>query len=86
MKIFYSHSGPRTKEPISAIASSGDLTFAASGPRIHVFKRAQHLDDLEVPSRVFTISQLVVLGEYLFAVCDDNVVRIWNVSSLCKCF
>jgi U3 small nucleolar RNA-associated protein 21 len=74
---------------ITAIASFADFTFAATGSLIIVYNRAKEvhrltardMDFVEVEGSPFTISQLTVLGDLIFAVCDDNVVRMWNHST-----
>ncbi|OAJ39198.1 hypothetical protein BDEG_23062 [Batrachochytrium dendrobatidis JEL423] len=64
--------------PISSIGSSRDLTFAASGSEIVVFRRQKEeyrLFDENHPSEIMS---LLVLGDLVFSLCFDNTVRIWD--------
>jgi U3 small nucleolar RNA-associated protein 21 len=81
--------GPLAPGAITAIASLGDYTFAATGSLIIVYYRAKEvyrltardMDFEEVEGSPFTISQMTILGDLIFAICDDNVVRMWNHST-----
>ncbi|KAJ3223138.1 hypothetical protein HK099_001485 [Clydaea vesicula] len=81
--------GPKTELSITAIASHNDFTFAACGNSIIAFKRAKEEftlrqnnyndDKMDLDSRhSFSIYELKILGDLILAVCDDNVIRIWN--------
>lgn len=79
--------GPRTKKSITCIASHGDYTFTACGSAVLIYKRALLIGELNAPIAQFGISQekqeygivqMLVVGELLMTVCDDNVVRIFN--------
>jgi U3 small nucleolar RNA-associated protein 21 len=81
--------GPLAPGAITAIASLGDFTFAATGSLIIVYHRAKELyrltardmDFEEVEGSTFLITELTILGDLIFAICDDNVVRMWNHST-----
>lgn len=74
--------GPLSPGPISSIASLGDLTFAAVGSEIFVYKRAKEIYRLSrADGSDFTIIHISILGDLVFALCDDNVIRMWNIST-----
>jgi U3 small nucleolar RNA-associated protein 21 len=80
--------GERTESDITALASSGDFTYAAVGSDIVVFKRSKRVDCLAAPESsndnksLFTIFQILIVGDVLMAACSDNTLRIWNKLSL----
>ncbi|KAL7754136.1 rRNA-processing protein utp21 [Sorochytrium milnesiophthora] len=82
--------GPQTASPITALASHGDLTFAAVGAEINVYRRAQHVtarrymaDGQQLTAGSFSngrtgsVFQMLVFGEYLLALTEDNVLSVF---------
>ncbi|KAJ3093064.1 hypothetical protein HK102_010969 [Quaeritorhiza haematococci] len=74
--------GPPTKKQIDALASHGDLTFAASESSIYVYKRAKEIKVLRIDDGddegSYTVSHLMIMGDLILALCSDNVLRMWN--------
>ncbi|KAJ3027289.1 UNVERIFIED_CONTAM: WD repeat-containing protein 36, partial [Siphonaria sp. JEL0065] len=75
-----------SKEPISCVGVHNEFTFAAAGTNVHIFKRADVVSVLSIPSieafgnnndsvRIF---KLLVLGDLILAAASDNTIRIWN--------
>ncbi|KAI8149510.1 Utp21 specific WD40 associated putative domain-containing protein [Fennellomyces sp. T-0311] len=71
---------PRTQEPITAMTSASGATFVAHGTIIGTYKRGKEIARIEGKGD-YTIMQILVLGQYIAALCDDNVLRMWNVKS-----
>ena len=74
-------SQPLKEGNISALASHKDFTFVASAGQIHIYKRAKYDSMLESELEAdYEISQLLVLGDLLLAVCSDNAIQVWDHS------
>ncbi|KAI9136584.1 Utp21 specific WD40 associated putative domain-containing protein, partial [Paraphysoderma sedebokerense] len=69
--------GPQSDESITALASHGDFTFAASGNVIIVYKRAKEVSRLESGNKR-TFLQLDVFGDFLVGLTDDNCMVSFN--------
>ncbi|KAJ3069146.1 hypothetical protein HDU98_007769 [Podochytrium sp. JEL0797] len=85
--IFSSKEIP-TKDHISCVAAHNEVTFAAAGTSIYVYKRADIVSLLTIPAmesfgsnsedQNVAIFQLLVLGDLILAAASDNTIRIWN--------
>ncbi|KAI9189913.1 rRNA-processing protein utp21 [Blastocladiella emersonii ATCC 22665] len=67
----------QTPEPISAVGAFKETTFAACRNIVHVFKRGKRVGELAHPSIDGTIFQIMVLGDYVLALSDDNQLTVW---------
>ncbi|KAI9349687.1 quinon protein alcohol dehydrogenase-like superfamily [Obelidium mucronatum] len=80
-----------SSSPISCVAAHNELTFVAAGTKIHVFKRADVISVLSIPSMEtfgssgdansnssVSIFKILVLGDLIIAAVSDNTIRIWN--------
>ncbi|KAJ3041212.1 hypothetical protein HDV00_009750 [Rhizophlyctis rosea] len=72
--------GPRTEKPITALAAQKDRTFAAVGNQIIVHERAKEIFRITVEEEEITINSLHIFGDLILVVCDDNVIRMYNLS------
>lgn len=70
----------RTPTKIAAIAVQGDVTFAACGNRIRRFRRAK--EDLVFEGQIDdgNIFAILLLGDLLLALSEDNALLIWNTA------
>ncbi|CEP16590.1 hypothetical protein [Parasitella parasitica] len=69
-----------TAKPISALATHRKLIYAATGNCIIGYKRGKEV------SRVggqgdFNITQILILGAYIAALCDDNTLKLWDTTN-----
>ncbi|ORX58325.1 WD40 repeat-like protein [Hesseltinella vesiculosa] len=71
--------GPTTDQAISAMTSAGGLTYIATGNTVTAFKRGHEVQRLQGASE-FVITQLIVMGHLVTALCDDNVLRVWDTT------
>ncbi|KAI9497520.1 Utp21 specific WD40 associated putative domain-containing protein [Zychaea mexicana] len=71
---------PRTLEPITAMTSAAGLTFVAHGTTIGTYKRGKEVARIEGEGS-YSIMQILVLGQYIASLCDDNVLRMWNLKT-----
>lgn len=64
--------------PISALSVRKDVTFAACGNQIVVFKRTEPIRTLtsDLPG---DINYLEVFGEHVMALTEDNVFQLWDI-------
>ncbi|KAI8916960.1 WD40-repeat-containing domain protein [Powellomyces hirtus] len=69
--------GPQNAEPVTAVAAFKDRIFSASGAGVSIAERGKEVGrfNADTACRIFS---LIVFGDLLLALCDDNVVRIWN--------
>ncbi|RUS16773.1 hypothetical protein BC937DRAFT_90825 [Endogone sp. FLAS-F59071] len=72
--------GPQTQKPITALASSGDLTFAACGNEVITFRRSKEISRINSQDH-FTVFQLLVFGGHLISLCDDNTLKMWDYTT-----
>ena len=70
-------SSPATQRGIKALEVHGDYTFAASGPSVHVFKRAKQVSQLGPLGG--NAAQLLVVGDILFVYSRDGHVTGYDV-------
>ncbi|CAG8566492.1 3528_t:CDS:10 [Paraglomus brasilianum] len=71
--------GSRTETPITAIAASGDYTFAACNKNIIVYERAKEIR--RILGDGGDIFSLTILSNYLIASRDDNSIAIWDFTT-----
>ncbi|KAI9255740.1 Utp21 specific WD40 associated putative domain-containing protein [Phascolomyces articulosus] len=71
---------PRTPEPITALTSAAGLTFVAHGTTISTYKRGKEVSRIQGEGS-YSIIQILVLGQYIASLCDDNVLRMWNIKT-----
>ncbi|CAK0785298.1 hypothetical protein CVIRNUC_008505 [Coccomyxa viridis] len=71
--------GPQLAHNIEALASKGDLTFAAVGTRIAVCKRAHRHGSYR--GHTGAILQLLVLGDYLLSLGHDRKLLVWKIGA-----
>lgn len=69
-----------TEKPISAMATHKKLIYAAAGNCVIGYKRGKEV------SRVggkgdFSITQILILGAYIAALCDDNTLKLWDTTT-----
>ncbi|GAA5808757.1 hypothetical protein MFLAVUS_002153 [Mucor flavus] len=69
-----------TEKPITCMASHKRLIYAAAGNVVIGYKRGKEV------SRVggegdFNIVQIIILGAYIAALCDDNTLKLWDTTS-----
>jgi U3 small nucleolar RNA-associated protein 21 len=70
--------GPHSDRKIRAIASTKDLTFTAHGCDVYMWKRAVLVHKLK--GHVEPVSHLLIFGDYLLSVCENQVLRLWDLS------
>ncbi|CAO3658833.1 unnamed protein product [Umbelopsis ramanniana] len=73
--------GPQASAPLTAIATMNNITFAACGSSLIIYKRAKEIDRITSDSE-FAIIQLVIFGGHILGLCDDNVLRMWDYKTL----
>ncbi|KAG2180209.1 hypothetical protein INT43_003998 [Umbelopsis isabellina] len=69
--------GPQAAAPLTALATLNDITFAACGNQVIIYKRAKEIARI-VGEAEFAIVQLVVFGSHILGLCDDNILRMWD--------
>ncbi|KAI8379183.1 Utp21 specific WD40 associated putative domain-containing protein [Radiomyces spectabilis] len=72
--------GSRTDRAITAMTVGNNVTYTACGNTIIGSKRGKEISRVGGEGS-FTIFQLLVLGSYIAGLCDDNSLRMWDVSS-----
>ncbi|KAI8062716.1 Utp21 specific WD40 associated putative domain-containing protein [Gongronella butleri] len=71
--------GPTTDEPISAMTSAAGVTYVATGNKVLSYKRGREVHRLQGAGK-FTIVQLIVMGQLVAGLCDDNSLRVWDMA------
>ncbi|KNE54973.1 hypothetical protein AMAG_00911 [Allomyces macrogynus ATCC 38327] len=66
-----------TPGPISALAAFKETTFAACHNVVYVFRRGKKYAELRNDKIDGTIIQMMVFGDYLLALSDDNLLTAW---------
>ncbi|KAI9090875.1 quinon protein alcohol dehydrogenase-like superfamily [Phlyctochytrium arcticum] len=69
--------GPQSDTPILAVAVSRDRVFAASGSEVIIAERGREVGRLQSED-CGTIFSLVVFGNLLLALCENNAVVMWD--------
>ncbi|KAG1468282.1 hypothetical protein G6F56_003920 [Rhizopus delemar] len=69
-----------TEQPITAMASFKKMTFVASGNNVFGYLRGKQISQMGGQGS-FTILQILVLGGYMVALCDDNTLKVWDTTS-----
>ncbi|KAL1914934.1 uncharacterized protein VTP21DRAFT_7850 [Calcarisporiella thermophila] len=69
--------GPQTENPITAMACQGDLTFAASGSDIIIYKRTKEISRIKTDVTGSIVS-LLMFGQHVIAVTDDNSLKMYD--------
>ncbi|KAJ3049083.1 hypothetical protein HK097_009887 [Rhizophlyctis rosea] len=73
--------GSRVESLITALAVHKDFTYAAVGNQIIVHERAKEISRITIEDEEnVTITSLHIYGELILVVCDDNVIRMYNLS------
>ncbi|RGB38492.1 Utp21 specific WD40 associated putative domain-containing protein [Rhizophagus diaphanus] len=72
--------GPQTNQPITAIASLNEDTFAACGKEIIVYHRGKEVTRYtgNIKGNIFS---LIIFSNYIIALNDDNVLTLWDHTS-----
>mmetsp|Transcript_43139 Transcript_43139/g.105513 ORF Transcript_43139/g.105513 Transcript_43139/m.105513 type:complete len:346 (+) Transcript_43139:125-1162(+) len=73
-------SSPRTPQSITSLASHGDLTFAAVGNNIHVYRRGKEQTVLTAHNG--KVRMLFVFGSLLLSYSADGEVIAWALDTL----
>ncbi|KAG0238082.1 hypothetical protein BGW42_007636 [Actinomortierella wolfii] len=74
--------GPHTSTPITALASSGDITFVACGSDVVSYKRSKEVGRFSCGTDTrLTIASLEVFGQHIISVCSDNSVKLHDHSN-----
>jgi U3 small nucleolar RNA-associated protein 21 len=66
-----------TEKPITAMATHKKLIYAASGNCISTYKRGKEVYRVGGKGD-FNIIQILTLGAYIAALCDDNTLKLWD--------
>lgn len=69
-----------TAKPISALATHKKLIYAASGNSVIGYKRGKEVSRVGGQGE-FNITQILILGAYIAALCDDNTLKLWDTTS-----
>ncbi|KAI9312356.1 Utp21 specific WD40 associated putative domain-containing protein [Dichotomocladium elegans] len=69
---------PRTPKRITAMAAAAGITYIAYGSTIAGYKRGKEFVKLGGDGD-YIILQILVLGQHIASLCDDNVLRMWNI-------
>ncbi|KAI8084571.1 Utp21 specific WD40 associated putative domain-containing protein [Halteromyces radiatus] len=71
--------GPSMDQAITSMAAGGGLTYIACGNTLLSFKRGKELNRI-VGDSDYTIFQLIVLGSLVAGLCDDNTLKVWDMT------
>ncbi|KAI9217058.1 WD40-repeat-containing domain protein, partial [Blastocladiella britannica] len=71
----------QTPEPITALGSFRETTYAACRNVVHTFARGKLVGALASPDIDGAIFQLLVLGTVVLALSDDNRLTVWDAKS-----
>ncbi|KAG1077521.1 hypothetical protein G6F42_024789 [Rhizopus arrhizus] len=69
-----------TPKPISALATHKKLIYAASGNCVIGYKRGKEINRVGGQGD-FNITQILILGAYIAALCDDNTLKLWDTTT-----
>ncbi|KAL4210717.1 hypothetical protein CU097_012847 [Rhizopus azygosporus] len=69
-----------TEKPITAMASYKKLMYAAAGNTVFGYLRGKQVSQVGGTGD-FTIMQILVLGGYMVALCDDNTLKVWDTAT-----
>ncbi|KAI7904599.1 Utp21 specific WD40 associated putative domain-containing protein [Cokeromyces recurvatus] len=69
-----------TEKPISALATYKKLVFAAAGNYVIGYKRGKEVTRVGGNGN-FNIIQILILGAYIAALCDDNTLKLWDTNT-----
>jgi U3 small nucleolar RNA-associated protein 21 len=72
--------GPMLRQRIRALAQLGDLTFAASGPDVFVYRRGKQSAVYRDPTESGRVALLQVLGVHLLAIRRSGQVTVWDTA------
>ncbi|ORZ39490.1 Utp21 specific WD40 associated putative domain-domain-containing protein [Catenaria anguillulae PL171] len=70
-----------TPEPITSLAAHKDTTYAACRNIVYIFHRGKRTGELVNPDVDGSIFQLLLLGDYLLGLSDDNQLTVWDLST-----
>jgi U3 small nucleolar RNA-associated protein 21 len=79
-KLHLTFVGPQTEGSVTALAVAGDITFAACGGTVVKLERAQEVGRIYTGSSA-QINHLLVFGEQLITINEDDKVQVWNYST-----
>ncbi|KAF9923847.1 hypothetical protein FBU30_006106 [Linnemannia zychae] len=69
--------GAHTSQPITALASLGDLTFVACGSDVVSYKRAKEVSRFSCGTDGrLSIASLEIFGQHIISICSDNTVKL----------
>ncbi|KAI8967024.1 Utp21 specific WD40 associated putative domain-containing protein [Mycotypha africana] len=69
-----------TEEPITALATYRKIVYAAAGNQVIGYKRGKEISRVGGKDN-FTIMQILILGAYIAALCDDNTLKLWDTNT-----
>ncbi|KAI8333218.1 Utp21 specific WD40 associated putative domain-containing protein [Blakeslea trispora] len=69
-----------SEKPITALATHKKLVYAASGNNVIGYKRGKEVSRVGGKGQ-FTITQIIILGAYIAALCDDNTLKLWDTTT-----
>lgn len=69
-----------TERPITCMASHKRLIYAAAGNVVIGYKRGREVSRVGGEGE-FNISEIIILGAYIAALCDDNTLKLWDTTS-----
>lgn len=69
-----------TEKPITFMASHKRLIYAAAGNEVIGYKRGREVSRAGGDGD-FTITQFLILGAYIAALCDDNTLKLWDTNT-----
>lgn len=68
------------EKPITALATHRKLVYAATGSSVAGYKRGKEVVRVG-GERNFNITQILILGAYIAALCDDNTLKLWDTTT-----
>lgn len=70
-----------TEKPITALATHKKLIYAASANSVVGYKRGKEVVKVGGGEGNFNITQILILGAYIAALCDDNTLKLWDTTT-----
>ncbi|KAI7894563.1 Utp21 specific WD40 associated putative domain-containing protein [Mucor mucedo] len=70
-----------TEKPITCMATHNKVVYAAAGNIVIGYKRGREVSRVGDSEGNFNITQIIILGAYIAALCDDNTVKLWDTTN-----